>query len=76
MTPTTRSAAAVLTLLFAPSVWAVDPSAAAKDAAAKDGAVKRRSVAPDASLAGSIEAKGKAAEPAGPQLDFETFRYA
>lgn len=51
------------------------PSAAAS--AAKDtGLGKKRSLAPDASLAGSIEARGRAAEPAGPRLDFETFRYA
>src|SRR3990172_5822085 len=45
--------------------------------APKDAAIgKKRSLAPDASLAGSIEAKGKAAEAAGPRLDFETFRYS
>ncbi len=44
---------------------------------AKDPAIgKKRSIAPDASLAGSIEAKGKSAAPAGPTLEFETFRYA
>ncbi len=36
---------------------------------------KKRSQAPDASLAGSIEAKGRAAAP-GPTLEFEKFRYA
>jgi tetratricopeptide (TPR) repeat protein len=66
-----RPALAALALLYAPMVWAAEPPAAAKDAA-----LKKRSVTPDASLAGSIEAKGRAAEPAGPRLDFETFRYA
>jgi tetratricopeptide (TPR) repeat protein len=36
---------------------------------------KKRELAPDTSLAGSIEAKG-AAKVAGPTLEFETFRYA
>ncbi|HEX8908749.1 MAG TPA: tetratricopeptide repeat protein, partial [Anaeromyxobacteraceae bacterium] len=66
-----------LALAIPPSVRAeaARPSAAA--ATAKDaGLGKKRSLAPDASLAGSIEAKGRAAEPAGPRLDFETFRYA
>jgi TolA-binding protein len=65
-----RTAAALLGLLISPLVWAAEP------AVAKEGAMKKRSVTPDASLAGSIEAKGKTAEPAGPRLDFETFRYA
>ncbi len=44
---------------------------------AKDPAIgKKKPLAPDASLAGSIEAKGKAVGTAGPTLDFETFRYA
>ena len=44
---------------------------------ARDPAIgKKKSLAPDASLAGSIEAKKKAAGPAGPTLEFETFRYA
>ena len=37
---------------------------------------KKKALAPDASLAGSIEAKGKATGAAGPALEFETFRYA
>jgi TolA-binding protein len=44
---------------------------------APDGAIgKKKTVSPDASLAGSIEAKGRAAEAAGPTLGFEAFRYA
>jgi len=36
---------------------------------------EKRSVAPDAALGGSLEAKTKkTAEPGGPALDFETFR--
>jgi TolA-binding protein len=35
---------------------------------------EKRSVAPDAALGGSLEAKKKKAEPGGPALDFETFR--
>jgi tetratricopeptide (TPR) repeat protein len=65
-----RFAALLVPLLFAPSVWAAPPSAPAKEAD-----LKKRSVAPDASLAGSIEAKGKAGA-AAPRLDFDTFRYA
>jgi tetratricopeptide (TPR) repeat protein len=71
VTRTNPTAAALLALLFSPMVWAAEPPAAAKDAA-----LKKRSVTPDASLGGSIEAKGKTAEPAGPRLEFETFRYA
>ncbi|GEJ55922.1 tetratricopeptide repeat protein [Anaeromyxobacter diazotrophicus] len=65
-------------LAIAPRVRADDPRPpAAAAATAKDaGLGKRRSLAPDASLAGSIEAKGRAAEPAGPRLDFDTFRFA
>ncbi len=37
---------------------------------------KKRALSPDASLAGSIEAKGKGSRESGPALDFETFRYA
>jgi TolA-binding protein len=44
--------------------------------AAKDSEIgKKATAAPDASMAGSIQARGKSAEPAGPALDFETFRY-
>jgi tetratricopeptide (TPR) repeat protein len=63
-------------LAHAPSVRAAEPRAAAA-ATAKDAALgKKRTAAPDASLAGSIEARGAPAEAAGPKLDFETFRYA
>ncbi|HEX7488724.1 MAG TPA: tetratricopeptide repeat protein, partial [Anaeromyxobacteraceae bacterium] len=63
-------------LAHAPSVRADEPRAAAA-ATAKDAALgKKRTAAPDASLAGSIEARGAPAEAAGPKLDFETFRYA
>jgi len=37
---------------------------------------KKQTSAPDASLAGSIQARGTSSEPASPRLDFETFRYA
>ncbi len=36
---------------------------------------KKRSAAPDASLAGTLESKAKRPEEKGPALDFETFRY-
>ena len=66
----------VLSLAHAPSVRATEPRAAAA-ATAKDTALgKKKTAAPDASLAGSIEAKGTPAEAAGPKLDFETFRFA
>ena len=50
-------------------------AAAAEPPVAKDAALKKRSLAPDPSLAGSIAARGKVEEAAGPRLDFETFRY-
>jgi len=66
-----------LSLSLAPRARAEEPRPSAAAAAAKDaGLGKKRSLAPDASLAGSIEAKGRAAEPAGPRLDFDTFRFA
>jgi len=66
----------VLSLVHAPSVRAAEPRAATA-ATAKDAALgKKKTASPDASLAGSIEAKGAPAEAAGPKLDFETFRYA
>src|SRR5574337_1751023 len=73
----TSSLLLALSLSIAPRVRADEPRPSAAAAAAKDaGLGKKRSLAPDASLAGSIEAKGRAAERAGPRLDFETFRYA
>ncbi|HET9599502.1 MAG TPA: tetratricopeptide repeat protein [Anaeromyxobacteraceae bacterium] len=62
--------------LLPPAVRGADAVPAAAAAAAKDAQLKKRSQAPDASLAGSIEARGKSTEAAGPRLDFETFRYA
>jgi len=64
--------AATLALPLAAGAAPAEPRPQAKDAELG----KKKSIAPDASLAGSIEAKGKAAEAAGPRLDFETFRYA
>ena len=53
-----RTAALLLPLLLAPSVWAAEPRPAAKEAE-----LKKRAVAPDASLAGSIEAKPRLETP-------------
>jgi tetratricopeptide (TPR) repeat protein len=75
-----RSMLRVTLLVAALALPLAAPAAAGSSSprpAAKDAAIgKKRSLAPDASLAGSIEAKGKAAEAAGPRLDFETFRYS
>jgi TolA-binding protein len=72
----TASLLLALSLSLAPRARAEEPRPSAAAATAKDaGLGKKRSLAPDASLAGSIEAKGRAAEPAGPRLDFDTFRY-
>ncbi len=69
-TPRAALLAAILALPLAGAAAETRP-------AVRDAAIgKKKSLAPDASLAGSIEAKGKAAGPAGPRLDFETFRYS
>jgi TolA-binding protein len=69
----TYAAAAALALAAAARLaGAADQRPTAKEADLG----RKRSQAPDASLAGSIEAKGRPAEAAGPRLEFETFRYA
>ncbi len=67
-----RTAAALILLSLAAAVGAAEPARKPKEA---DLGAKK-SVAPDASLGGSLEAtkKGAAAGPAGPALAFETFR--
>jgi TolA-binding protein len=55
---------------------AAAPAAAAERRPAPEAALgKKKSVAPDAALAGSLEAKAAPAEARGPALEFETFRY-
>jgi tetratricopeptide (TPR) repeat protein len=56
--------------------WAGTARAAEKKPAREVDLGKKRSVSPDASLAGTLEsAKAKKPEARGPALDFETFRY-
>ena len=67
----TSRAAAVAIAAALSFVAAADAPRAAKDPTLG----KKSPLAPDASLAGSIEAKGRAGETAGPRLDFDRFRY-
>ncbi len=72
-----RTALVLVVALGVRSGADAEDSRPAARAAAKDASLgERGALAPDASLAGSIEAKGRSAERAGPRLDFETFRYA
>ena len=78
---TLRATVVLATVLGVSSASAAErrpaPGPAAQRPAAKDADLgKKRAQAPDASLAGSIQARGAAAEPAGPSLDFDAFRYA
>ncbi|HTT70480.1 MAG TPA: tetratricopeptide repeat protein [Anaeromyxobacteraceae bacterium] len=66
----------LLSLLLAAGAALAARPADAVPAAREADLGKKQVSAPDASLAGSIEARGASAEPAGPRLDFETFRYA
>jgi TolA-binding protein len=66
--------AGVLALALAGSAAGAAEKAAAKPREADLG--EKRSVAPDAALGGTLEAKPKKAEPGGPTLDFESFRKA
>src|SRR3990172_13148298 len=71
MTRSVHVTVAAALLALSPMVHGEEARPEAKEATLG----KKRELAPDTSLAGSIEAKG-AAKVAGPTLEFETFRYA
>jgi outer membrane protein assembly factor BamD (BamD/ComL family) len=67
-----RQLAAILAATFA---WGELAAAADKKPPPEAGLGKKKSVGPDASLAGTLEAAKAKPEERGPTLEFETFRY-